>query len=310
MKRTLMILILLIAALAVNGCSTSTNSRTTTLSEVAPVAPAAPRQVQPAPATGGTTTTDQTTGVQTSKSATADRMIVYTVQLGLEVQDTEKAVADITALVTQQQGYIATTNLTRDSKGLLRGSISVRVPATGLADALKQIKAVGLKVLSENSNANDVTDQYSDLNAQLKNLEATETELRKLLETVRERTGKAEEILAVYNRLTEIRGQIERIKGQINVLSKTSTLATVTIQLTPKQEVQVLDPDTWAPNRTAAQALRTLIQALQGLADLTITLVLLVLPLGIVLALPFVVFVLIIRSIIRRRKKAKVTPTT
>ena len=126
-----------------------------------------------------------------------------------------------------------------------------------------------------------------------------------MLETVRERTGKAEDILAVYNRLSEIRGQIERIKGQINVLEKTSALATMTIELTPKLEIQVVDPDTWMPNRTAAEALRALVQALQGLANLIIWLVLFFLPIGIVLILPLVLLALILRATMRRRAKVK-----
>jgi hypothetical protein len=121
--------------------------------------------------------------------------------------------------------------------------------------------------------------------------------------TVRERTGKAEDILAVYNRLTEIRQQIEQIKGQINVLDRTSALATVTVQLIPHEEVEILEPETWLPNRTAAQALRALIKALQGLADISIWLFLLVLPLLIILALPFLVLAYIVRMVLRRRAK-------
>ncbi len=240
-----------------------------------------------------------------TNAASAERMIVRTFRLGLEVQDTEKSFNDISAIATQYKGYIAQTNLTRDGKNRLVGTVTLRIPAESLDAAMKQIKAAGLKVLNENSNANDVTDQYTDLSARQKNLEATEVELQKLLATVRERTGKAEDILAVYNRLTEIRQQIEQIKGQINVINRTTALATVTIQLTPHEEIQVLEPDTWLPNRTAAQALRALIRTLQGLADLTIWLILLVLPLLIVLAIPFVAFAYILRVIMRRRATNK-----
>ncbi|MBI5303279.1 MAG: DUF4349 domain-containing protein [Chloroflexi bacterium] len=302
MKYTLLIFALLVSAMLIGACAAPTPA----LSGNRAVAPAAlPPVPAPAQPQVGAANDQALTESKTSNAQSAERMIVYTVQLTLEVQETEKAVADITAIVNQQKGYISSTNLTRDAKGQLRGSVSVRIPATSLDATLKQIKTIGLKVMSENSNANDVTDQYSDLGAQLKNLEATETELRKLLETVRERTGKAEEILAVYNRLTEIRGQIERIKGQMNVLEKTSTLATVTIQLTPKQEIQVLEPDTWVPNRTAAEALRSLVQALQGLVDLTIWAILFLLPVGIVLALPFVVLVIVVRAFVKRRAKPK-----
>jgi len=273
------------------------------------IAPAAP----PAPASGGNFAAKDATGQSTStnapNAASEERMIVRTVRLGLEVQDSDKALNDITAIASQFKGLVAQTNVSRDSKNRLRGTMVLRIPAESLDAALKQIKATSLKVLTENSNANDVTDQYTDLSARQKNLEAAEVELTKLLATVREKTGKAEDILAVYNQLTQIRGQIEQIKGQINVINRTTALATVTIDLTPHDDVQILEPETWLPNRTAALALRSLIQALQGLADLAIWLILFVLPVLIVLALPFVLFVWILRMFIRRRAKAK-APTT
>jgi hypothetical protein len=92
------------------------------------------------------------------------------------------------------------------------------------------------------------------------------------------------------------------------VLEKTSALATMTVDLTPREEVQVLEPETWVPNRTAAQALRALVQALQAIIDLAIWLVLFVLPVLIVLLLPFVLLALILRAIIKRRGK-KIAPS-
>ncbi|MCI0474979.1 MAG: DUF4349 domain-containing protein, partial [Anaerolineales bacterium] len=241
-------------------------------------------------------------------AATAERMIVYTVRLSLEVQDADKTANDIAAITTQSKGYVSATNLSRDSKGRMRGSVTVRIPAESLDAAQKQIEAAGLKVLSRTKSSSDVTDQYTDLSAQLKNAQATENELRELLKTVRERTGKAEDILAIYNRLTEVQNTIERLKGQMNVLEKTTAFATITIDLVPHEEVQVLEPDTWVPNRTAAQALRTLIQALQRVGDIAIWSLLFFLPLLIVLSLPLVVLVLIVRAVVHRKKK--VTPVS
>lgn len=241
-----------------------------------------------------------------ANAASADRMIVYTVNVSLEVKDTEKAVNDITAIVTQNSGYIAAAEMARDSQGQMRGTLTLRVPAESLDAVQKQIEAIGVKVLSRSRNSNDVTDQYTDLNSRLTNLQAYEVELREMLTTTRERTGKAEDILAVYNQLTQVRGQIEQIKGQMNVLSKTSAMATLTVALEP--QVQVVGAEGWIPNQTAREALRALVQALQGVGNLAIWLVLFVLPLGIVLVLPFLVVALIIRAFLQRRNGRKVVP--
>lgn len=246
-------------------------------------------------------------GTTTANAASEERMIVYTVRLNLEVQDADKASNDIAAIASQYKGYVSASNLSRDSKGRLRGTITLRIPAQSLDAAQKQIEGTALKVLTRNRDSRDVTDQYADLGAQLKNLEATEVELNKLLVTVREKTGKAEDILAVYNKLIEIRTRIEQIKGQMNVLDRTTTYATMTIELTPREEVQIVEPETWLPNRTAAQALKALIQGLQGILDLAIWALLFFLPIGIVLILPFVIIALILRALMRRRKKPVVT---
>lgn len=306
MKNKFYVVVFIALAISLISCAPASNVLSSTQSRG--LQPAAP----PAPASGADFS-KQAAGLATTNALTAaseERMIVRTVRLSLEVQDSEKAFNDISAIATQSKGYFAQTNLTHDSKNRLRGNFVLRIPAESLDAALKQIKATSLKVLTENSNANDVTDQYTDLSARQKNLEATEVELTKLLATVREKTGKAEDILAVFNRLTEIRGQIEQIKGQINLINRTTSLATVTIELTPHDEIDILQPETWAPNRTVAEALRALIQALQGLANLAIWLILFVAPILIVLALPFVLFVWVVRMSMRRRAKSKAVTTT
>lgn len=238
------------------------------------------------------------------------RMIVYTGSLSMQVNDTADTINKIQDILKSVNGYIATKTVVASGKDKLRGTINIRVPAAALDTTLSQIKALGVKVLKETADSNDVTSEYVDLDARRKNLEAYEVELTKLLETVRERTGKAEDILAVYNQLTEVRGQIEQIKGRQNYLENTSTLATYTIELVPVEEVVVEGDPGWNPGRTARQALDQLVETLQGLGDVVITLTLLVLPVLIILLLPVVVFVWIVRALWKRRVPKKQVPAS
>jgi hypothetical protein len=310
MKHTLLTLTLVALAISTISCSapmaaapTAAPAATMQASRgIAPSLPPSAEGFQTSPSTNSTSSVPD--------AANADRMIVYTVNLRLEVADTDKAVNDITAIAAQYKGYIAASNLSRDPQGQMQGTITLRIPAESLDAAQQQIEAVGLKVLSRNKNSNDVTDQYTDLNARMTNLVATRDELRQLLDSVREKSNKAEDILAVYNQLTSIQGQIEQLKGQMNLLERTTALATITIALVPHQEVQIVEPDTWMPNTTAAEALRALVQALQGIINLAIWLILFVLPVLIVLLLPFVVLALLLRAIFRRRPPKKTVTTT
>ena len=76
----------------------------------------------------------------------------------------------------------------------------------------------------ENIGGKDVTEEYSDLGAQLVNLEATQIELRELLTDARQKTQKAEDVLKVYQELTKVRGEIERVKGRMQYLGNLAAL--------------------------------------------------------------------------------------
>lgn len=233
------------------------------------------------------------------------RMIVYTGSISLQVNDTVETVNKIQDLLKPVNGYVSSKSLAADSKDKLRGTISIRIPAAALETTVAQIKALGVKVLKEDQASNDVTEEYTDLDARRKNLEAYEVELQKLLDTVRERTGKAEDILAVYNQLTEVRGQIEQIVGRQKYLTNTSTLATYTIELVPVEEVVVEGQPGWDPARTARTALDRLVATMQGLGDVAINFVLYLLPVLLVVFLPVAIFVWIVRAVLKRRTPKK-----
>jgi hypothetical protein len=199
-------------------------------------------------------------------------------------------------------GYVVDLRMWRDQEQM-RGTITVRVPAESLDEALVKFKGLAVKVQSESGGSQDVTQEYTDLGAQLRNLEATEQELRELLATVRERTGKAEDILAVYNQLTQIRGQIEQLKGRMQYLERTAAMSAVTIELIPDVLAAPITVGGWRPSETVSKALRSLVQTLRLLVDAAIWIVLYVLPVVVVILVPLAGLVFLWR----RTKKG--TPT-
>ena len=81
---------------------------------------------------------------------------------------------------------------------------------------------VAVEVRDEKVSGDDVTAEYVDLSSRLKNLEAAEEQLRDILA----RAEKTEDVLAVFNQLTAIRGEIEQVKGRMQYLSQSAALAT------------------------------------------------------------------------------------
>lgn len=231
------------------------------------------------------------------------RVIIYTGNISLVVQDTQEAVKAITALADEQGGYVANSNIYRSNE-TPRGNITLRVPAERFQTVLEGLRALALRVEQESSNSQDVTEEFTDLQARKTNLEFTEEALQQLLEE-RQRTGNTSDILEVYRELTNIRGQIEQIEGRLRYLANQAALSTLTVELIPDVLSQPIAIAGWEPQGVAREALQSLVFALQGLVNLLIWLVIFILPLLIILLIPVVLLVLMIRWWLRRSRLRK-----
>lgn len=234
------------------------------------------------------------------------RVIIYTGNISLVVKDTQEAVEAITDLANGQAGYVASSNIYQFGE-VPRGSITIRVPAERYQDTLAELRALAVRVENESSNTQDVTEEFTDLEARQTNLEFTEAALQKLLDE-RQRVGKTSDILEVYRELTNIRGQIEQIEGRLRYLANQSALSTITIELIPDVLSQPVSVAGWQPQGVAKEALQALVVALQGLANILIWLVILVLPLLITLLIPVVVLIWLIRRWWKRYKARQAPP--
>jgi len=223
------------------------------------------------------------------------RMIIRTASVSLVVRDAGDALNRLTAMIESRNGYVAESKQWKE-RDQVRASATVRVPSGQLSQALAAIRGLAIRVESENISADDVSQEYTDLDAQVRNLQATETELRELLKTVRQRTQKASEILEVFNELTKTRGEIDRIQGRMKYLSQLTSLSTINLELIPDVLAKPVIEPGWQPVATVKQASRSLVKAMQFLTDASIWIGLYLLPLGLL----FAMFGLVIRAIVIR----------
>ncbi len=238
-----------------------------------------------------------------------ERKVVRRADLGLVVKDADATATAIRDLVTGLRGYVSNSNLYHDGTQM-RGTVEVRVPAESVDETMQQLKGLAVRVLRESLSGEDVTQEYTDLQSRLRNLEATETELLAMLTEVRQKpNAKAEDILQVYTQIAEIRGQIEQTKGRMQYLDNLAALATITIELVPDEVEQPVIEEGWQPLATLRTAANRLVRTLQGLADLFIWLVIYVLPILIVLALPVILVIYLVRRNRRLHPKTAVPPT-
>jgi hypothetical protein len=230
-------------------------------------------------------------------------VIIYTGNISLVVRDTRESVQLITVLANEQGGYVSSANIYQSNE-VPRGSITIRVPAEHYEETLSRLRAMAIRVERENTSTQDVTEEFVDLEARKTNLEHTEAALQELLDD-RQQLGRTSDILEVHRELTNVRGQIEQIEGRMRYLANQAALSTITVELTPDVLYQPVSVAGWEPQGVAKEALQALVAALQGLINLLIWLVILVLPLLIIALLPLVVIILIMRWWWQRRQARK-----
>ena len=226
-----------------------------------------------------------------------ERLIIRDADLAIVVTDTQESLDAIEALAGDAGGWVVNSNIWQYNT-LNRGSITVRIPAEELDAFLDDVHALASEVTNQSVSGQDVTEEYVDLQAQLKNLGATADRVRAFLDEARN----VEEALAVNVELSRLEGEIERITGRMQYLERSAHFSSVSIEVTPDELAQPMTIGPWEPAGTAKDAIEALITAMQWLIDALIVIILLVLPLLLVIVGPIYLFV---RFVVKRRAKRR-----
>jgi hypothetical protein len=233
------------------------------------------------------------------QQAGQNRIILKNATLSIVVEDSRKSLDSIAQMATELGGWVVSSNTSRvrtaSGEEVANGSIVIRVPSAKLDAALGRIKSGAGSVTSENTSGQDVTQQYVDLSSRAKNLEAAEVQLRNLMD----KAIKPEDVLAAFNQLTQIRGEIETLKGQIKYFEQAAAFSSISVQITPKVLDTPIQIAGWSPSRTVERALASLVNMLRGLADAVITLAVVGVPLVLIFGVP----AWLIYRLVRRRMK-------
>ena len=250
---------------------------------------------------------DSSAEQQEADGAVEMRQIIANANISLIVAKTETAMAGVEQIASDLGGYLSDVELSKgryEQTEELRGSMTLRVPSDSLEEALERLQALATDVHYLNIERQDVTDQYSDLDARLRNLRATETELLALLTEVRERpNAKVEDILAVHRNLTQIREEIETLQGRKNLLDNQIGFSTVRVELIPDSINRPIVEEPWSANGPVRNALRALVATLQGLLTALIWAFLYLTPLLLVVLIPLAILIWLVRIWVGRRRK-------
>lgn len=238
--------------------------------------------------------------VQAVPELTVERMVVRTGSLDLIVPNTEQALADIQSMAEELGGYVVSLSTYQYQQGV-QGSVTLRIPAESFDLALQRLKDMATTVRQESVSGEDVTEEYVDLAARLRHLQAKEVQLLEFLD----RAEDTEAVLAVYAELSATQQEIEQVTGRMEYLEDQAALATITVNLTPDALAQPLEVGGWNLPGTVRDSVETLLDVLEFFVKTAIVLVIVGVPTLILLGAPIVGLVFLIRWLVRLRKRRR-----
>ncbi len=218
-----------------------------------------------------------------------DQKIIKTGTVYVTVDDANEAADGLDAIAETYGGYVLTKSLTSDDDGSTSGYVTFRVSEEHFETAMLEAKALASGQTYEYISAEDVTEDYLDLEARLRNAEAQEERYLAIL-------GQAttiDDILAVERYLVSTREDIEVLQGQLNYLDSRTDFSMITVYVSEDSQI-VLDVPGFRPGETFAEAVNALIHIVQGFINFAIYLV--------VVVGPFVLIAWIIVKIVRARR--------
>ena len=207
-----------------------------------------------------------------------DRLIIKNADMQVIADDVDAAIARVNQIAADAGGYILASRVwstTIDESTYRHASITINVPADRFEQSLGQLRAVALRVTSEQATGQDVTEEYVDLDARLTNLEATRDRIRAFLDEAQS----VEEALQVNAHLSQIEGEIEQVQGRMTYLTSRAAESTITLTIDPDVPAALPPAVTaWSPGATFAQAGATFVRTAQTLIDGLIWVTVVLLP--------------------------------
>jgi len=235
----------------------------------------------------------------------AERLIIRTGNISMAVEDTRAAQATIEAMVAgmaSEGAFVVSANEyggTEENQPYI--SMTIRIPAARFDATMDRLADMAVIVNSSNESADDVTEEYVDLEARLESMETARQRLLEIMEEARN----TEDLLQAEQQLTQREAEIESIKGRMQYLEQSARLSSIWIELQPYLLSQPVS-DEWRPAETARRGVTALVDGLKGFGDFAIFFAIAVLPWLVVIAVMIFVIVLLVRwrARVRRAKRA------
>ena len=243
---------------------------------------AAPAESPQAPSTADSLAGGGSSPVNVSNVILAERKIIRSANLTIEVENFDNAFANIEGIIANI-GFIQQTNINTDRvyieeevKLVKSGTIVLRVNKEMFDSVINKLRGLG-DVYNYTTDGQDVTEQVFDVESRLRLLKMEQEKL----ESYVAKLDDLEEIFKAESKLTEIRYQIESLTGNLNKLNSLVDLSTITINMNERRPDYDPKPETYG-EKLLNSLKDSLLNVVEFLGDLL---------LFIVAALPVLVFI-------------------
>jgi hypothetical protein len=163
---------------------------------------------------------------------TLQRKIIHTATLTLVVEHFDPVPEEVAALVDRFGAYVARSQITGAAGSLRRGQWTVRVPVERYEAFLSAAGKLG-EIHNVHSDSQDVTEEYYDVDANIRNKKQEETRLNDLLAKA---AGRLDEVLTLEREITRVRGEVEQLEGRLHVLGSVTAMSTVNLEISEIKE--------------------------------------------------------------------------
>jgi len=158
---------------------------------------------------------------------TESRLIVRTGQASIEVDSLEPSMAELRRIVQRAGGFVADASIQSGRNQIRSATLELKVPAPRFDDLTEGLRPLG-RLQFVNVGAEDVSEEFVDLTARVTNARRME---ERLVEILRTRTGKLQDVLSVEREIARVREEIERMEGRLRFLKASAQLSTLSVNL-------------------------------------------------------------------------------
>jgi len=185
-------------------------------------------------------TGEQVMAPNAAPDAAAGRRIVRIASMEIVAEHPREIADRIAEIAEKMGGYLVSAD--GGGQSASTAHVTVRVPAAQFEEARTEIRELGVRVEGEKFDAQDVTRQYVDQEATIRNLQAEELQYLAILN----RANDVNSMLMVAGKLSEVRGQIEKLQAEANSSVQQAETVSIAIALRTEAAPQVSGVD-WRP---------------------------------------------------------------